>query len=362
MRHVQRRHRRRHSFAVAAVTAAAITAALPLAAHAGPPGCKSITKGTLDVELSAGQRSSRMVRLAKGDTISFSVQGTGATVTLVSGAQAAQVLPAVGGMATYDAPSTATYVFSIEAGRDTKTAVAANCTRPGGDNATLAPGHAKQAVELEITQFETDLSGTRGAAFSLGLSEFAAAADAARAPVDRWGGAGTVFVSTSDDDPEGASAFTLSLYANAEIGPDDLGTVLDRMQRVASAEVVGESEVQAAMASTAVGPDLSFDAAPLQRVAQSVRGSTSARRTHDGQAPEGQAPDGMAQPPAAPQELWVTQLHESRSPDSAVTETAVVRRDVVAGTPLPAPMSLGAVLPADAEADTPAEAETAAAP
>lgn len=319
---------RAHAIVRGLATGAAIGAILiPMPVLAGPPGCKAITKGTLDVSLPAGQRSSRMVRLNAGETISFSVHAGASqtSITLVSGGDAPHKLAGSGGMTTYAAPASGTYVFAIEAASDNATSVSANCSRPAGDTESAGI----KVKEVQVAQIVSDMDGTRGSAFSMGLSEFAAAAEAARAPVDRWADAAdrsAIAVDTAAGH-EDVSATTLSLSANAEVGPDDLASVLARMDRVAPTESPEEREANTALASALVGTDLTFEP---QR-GPVARSSTS---------------HVVARAVPAPEELWVTQLHEDRTADSAVTETAVLRRDTVAGeASLPPPMALGALVP-----------------
>jgi hypothetical protein len=322
-------------------TGAAVAAMLmPLPALAGPPGCKSITKGTLDVTLPAGQRSSRMVRLNEGETINFSVHGgaSGATVTLVSGGSSPQTLSSGGSMASYAAPASATYVFAIEAAADSMTAVSASCSKTAG-TAAAAP----TVKEVQVAQIVDDMNGTRGSAFSLGLSEFAAAAEAAMTPVDRWADAAdkTAVAIDTAEGQEDVSAATLSLSASAEVGPDDVSVVLARMDRIATTDSAAEQETSAALASAVVGSELSFEPEATAPAKRSGKATTVVARAVTTQS--------------APEELWVTHLHEDRSAESAVTETAVLRRDtVVADGALPPPMALGALIPADADAAPPA--------
>ncbi len=318
---------------------ASVVCAVPLSAGASPPSCKSITKGNLDVQLPAGQRSSRMVRLAEGDTVNFLIDNgaSGATVTLVSGAGAPQTLlaPNAGGMATFCAPATATYVFAIEAGRDNHTAVSANCTR-AGDVATF---DATARPELSLAQLETDEEGlTRRSAFSLSLSEIAASAKVAASPFTHWSEdaeATPTSVDTSDGDADTISAAALSFSANSEIGPDDLPIVLTRIERTAAqGEAPVDVEAQTAMTWSAIlTPGLSFAPPRETRVV--------AKRTTRKDAQ-------IASETPAAQDWWVTHLHDNRqSTETAATETAVARTDTVAYNPFPIPpMALGAFIPA----------------
>lgn len=330
MRQLNCRGVRAHSILRQLATGAAIGAMLiPMPALAGPPGCKAIMKGTLDVSLPAGQRSSRMVRLNAGETINFSVHAgaSSASVTLVSGGDAPKTLLERSGMTTYAAPASATYVFAIEAGADSSASVSANCSRPDRDTA----GSAIKVKEVEVAQIVADMDGTRGSAFSVGLSEFAAAAEAARAPVDRWADAAdraAVAIDTAAGH-EDVSAATLSLSASAEVSPGDLAAVFARMDRVAPTDAPEDRDVNAALASALVGNDLTFEPQPATAARHNARRAVA-----------------KAAPTVAPEELWVTQLHEDRTVDSAVTETAVLRRDTVAGAAgLPPPMALGGLVP-----------------
>lgn len=341
MRHSICRGRRAHPYLRTLATGAAIAVVImPVSAFAGPPGCKGITKGSLDVALPAGQRSSRMVRLNAGETINFSVHG-GASVSLVSGGDAPHKLSASNGMTSYVSPSTATYVFAIEAGSDSMTSVSANCSQPvvtaSADPAPAGTASTPPAKEVEVAQFTTDMDGTRGSAFSLGLSEFAAAAEASRAPVDKWADAADTTAAAIDtaEGVEAASAATLSLSANAEVGPDDVASVLDRMQRVAPSATPAEHEAYLAMASAEVDADMTFEAAAAALSRPSARVVAKVERQE-----------------ASPEELWVTHVHEDRTPESAVTETAVLRRDTVAAaSTLPPPMALGGLVQGEPAAD-----------
>lgn len=327
-----------------AVGSFSVIAGAPILALANPPGCKSIAKGLLDVELPAGQRSSRMVRLAEGESVNFSIHSSapGTTVTLVSGPGAPQPLnPAhAGSMINFSAPSAATYVFAIEAGRDGLAAVSASCVRQGETNAEASP-----AKELEVAQIEADAEGlTRRSAFSVGLSEFAATAKAATSPISQWCDAGepdatAIDTATSTDDQVGAAM--LSLSANAKVGAEGLSDVLSRMARVETSDTASDKETQAAMTWTAIlAPDLSFEP-PRTRTAD-----TGGK--HVGRA--GRHEVASAQPAAVSEDWWVTHLKDSRDADQTVaTETAVVRRDVVASTAFPSPpMALGAFIPTEA--------------
>jgi hypothetical protein len=321
-------------------TAVAAVAGLPLSANAAPPSCKSITKGTLDVELPAGQRSSRMVRLAEGETVNFSIHSgaSGATVTLVSGTGAPQTLMAAnsGGMASYCAPATATYVFVIEAGRDNLTSVSANCTLAG---ATGQPESATARTEVDLVQIETDAEGlSRRSAFSLGLSEFAASTKTADTPIHQWTGDNAILTSTVDTagtDDDAASSAALSFSANAEIGPDDLAGVLARMERVSGADGAVDTETQTAMAWSAIlAPGLSFAPAPQQTASAAKRFGRKATQVAS-----------MDATPAV-EEWWVTHLQDNREAEAPATETAVLRRDAVASNTFSTPpMALGGFIP-----------------
>lgn len=321
-------------------SAVAAFAGSPFTAQAEPPSCKSITKGTLDVELPAGQRSSRMVRLAEGETVNFSIHSgaSGATVTLVSGGSAPQTLLAAnsGGMATYCAPATATYVFVIEAGRDSLTSVSANCTAAG--RVSAANTDARPEMVLAQIETDTDTEGlSRRSAFSLGLSEFAEATKAAKSPINQWIGDGAILASaidTADGDDDAAGAAALSFSANSEIGPDDLPGVLDRMQRLASAAASADAESQTAMTWAAIlAPGLSFaPAAQPAAVAKRAVPRNTEVAVNDDAMP---AIEGW----------WVTHLQDNRE-SQATTETAVTRRDMIASNTFPTPpMALGAFIP-----------------
>lgn len=332
---------RRHLRLLAIGSTFAIACSMPLAAPAAPPSCKSITKGTLDVELPAGQRSSRMVRLSQGEIVNFSVHGgaSGATVTLVSGNGSPQVLlsPGSSGIASFQAPETATYVFAIEAGRDDLATVSANCSKrsPAEDNATA------RTSEITVAQIEADTEGlARRSAFSLGLSEFAASARAAESPVNRWADAATEApaLDTSGTQDDAVSSAVLTIAANADVGADDLDTVMARVDRVGPAATDGETQV-AMTWSAILTPQLSFDVPTDAKVAD-------ARRTARKGAPE--APKLQEIASATPAEgWWVTHLEDNRGAEPVVTETAVLRRDTVAGAALPPPMALGAFVPTE---------------
>lgn len=330
------------------VSAVAAFAGSPFAAHASPPSCKSITKGTLDVELPAGQRSSRMVRLAKGETVNFSIHSgaSGATVTLVSGGGAPQTLmaPNSGGMSSFCAPADATYVFVIEAGRDNLTSVSANCTAAGKAATESA------ASRVDPAQIDTDTEGlSRRSAFSLGLSEIAASTKAANSPINQWCEGVTLAsaVDTASGDDEAAGAAASSFSANSEIGPDDLAGVLARMQR--TAEVNGDTETQAPTTwSAMLAPGFSF--AP-QMIAATRRAAPKSTQVA--------ANDNNV---AMVEGWWITHLQDNRdeTTNAAATETAMTRRDTVASNAFPTPpMALGAFIPAD---DTETALTPAAAP
>lgn len=316
-----------------------VACAAPLTVNAAPPSCKSITKGNLDVQLPAGQRSSRMVRLNEGDTVNFLIDNTasGATVTLVSGAGAPQTLTTANtvGMASFCAPATATYVFAIEAGRETRTAVTANCVRAGEEAAIDVTARP----ELELAQMETDAEGImRRSAFSLSLSEIASTAKAAASPLNQWSEdavTAPAAVDTAESDADAIGAAALSFSANSEIGPDELGTVLARIDRAtAVAEAPADKDTQTAMTWSAIlSPSLSFAPPRETRVAHAKR-----------PARDDAYVVGTATPPA--QEWWVTHLQDDRQ-RATDTETAVARTDTVAYNPFPVPpMALGAFVPA----------------
>lgn len=321
-------------------TAAAALAGVPLAAQANPPSCKSITKGSLDVELPAGQRSSRMVRLTQGETVNFSIHSgaSGATVTLVSGGTPQTLhAPNAGGIAKFCAPATATYVFVIEAGRDNLTSVSALCSPAGGTASADEPG----GQEMTLAQIETDAEGlSRRSAFSLGLSEFAAESRAASSPLNQWVGANAAqeaSIETDGSNDDAAGAAVLSFSANSEIGPDDLDGVLQRMHRVASADGAADKESQTAMTWSAIlAPGLSFAPAPVATASASKR-------------PERKSVQVATVADAAPSagDWWVTHLQDNReAAEAPTTETAVLRRDAVASNVFQTPpMALGGFIP-----------------
>lgn len=336
---------RRHLRLLAIGSTFAFATSTPLVALAAPPSCKSITKGTLDVELPAGQRSSRMVRLSQGETVNFSVHSgaSGATVTLVSGAGSPLVVlaPGANSIASFEAPEAATYVFAIEASRESMASVSANCAKQG--NAVTAEGSSPERTEITVAQMEADTEGlARRSAFSLGLSEFAASALAAESPVDRWADAETAApaVDTAGSQDDAVSAATLQFASNSDVGADDLDTVQERMGRLGSPANTDDETRTAMTWSAILTPELSFEPARTTTVADAARASR-----------KGSASDAaklQVAAAAAPAEgWWVTHLEDSRDNDHVVTETAVLRRDTIAGAALPPPMALGAFVPTE---------------
>lgn len=336
MRQVICRGRQAHTMRLLAACSLTAIVSLPASVIAAPPGCKSITKGSLDVELPAGQRSSRMVRLRTGETVKFSLHGgaSGATVMLVSGEGAPKALLTAGsgGLASFCAPADATYVFAIEAGRDDLTSVAANCL--GSEQTATAPGAAPQ-TEIELAQIEADPEGlTRRSAFSLGLSEFASSARAADGPLSQWADpADAAMVDTEAADADERGATVLSFSTNAEVRPDDLSDVLARMTRVSANQAPAEVEAQTAMSTSAIlDPGLSFAALPQ---AKSVQASAAGKRDAAKTAPAVEL---------ASDDWWITHVRSTQDTDT--TETAVLRRDASAASgSFPPPMALGAFLP-----------------
>lgn len=318
-------------------------------AFAGPPSCKSIIKGMLDVELPAGQRSSRMVRLNAGDSVSFLVSGaTDTTVRLVSGSGAPQVILTreTGAMATFTAPVAETYVFAIEAGQEGMTSVNVNCAKAGGERGREA------ATELPLVTIDSaaDADKTdRRSSFSVGFAELVALSKENRTPIDRWiaDGGRSLFVDTEDAEGGNAGEVTVSLVANAEIGPDDILNVLDRVAQCSSADG-GMSDVEVAIAETAILPeDLTFETSP----APATTNRKKARNMGTDVA-------ALAAPPS---ETWVTFLHPQHVGDEAEGDTAVSvsRPAAIAASDFPPPpMALGAALPFESRAE---RAEAAAA-
>lgn len=331
---------RRHLRLLTIGSTFAFACSMPLIAAAAPPSCKSITKGTLDVELPAGQRSSRMVRLSQGEIVNFSVHSgaSEATVTLVSGAGSPQVVLAPGAksIASFQAPENATYVFAIEAGRDNLATVSANCSKANPADEVVAA-----RTDITVAQLEADAEGlARRSAFSLGLSEFAATARAAESPVNRWADASTEApaLDTAGTQDDVVSSTLLSFAANADVGAEDLDTVMARVDRVGPAATDGETQV-AMTWSAILTPQLSFD------VPNDAKGSGAKRVARKGVA---EAPKLQEIASATPAEgWWVTHLEDNRGSEPVVTETAVLRRDMVAGTAFPAPMALGAFVPTE---------------
>lgn len=345
MRHILKDGMRARSNSRLLAVGTALIVAMPMTASAAPPSCKSITKGSLDVELPAGQRSSRMVRLSQGDAVNFSIHSgaSGATVTLVSGSGAPRVIvpPGSNGMARFEAPETETFVFAIEAGRDHVTSVSANCTKPGNFAEVAAA-----RTDVTVAQIETDSEGlSRRSAFSLGLSEFAASARAAESPVNRWADAAAAAgpaIDTAGSNEDLISAAALSIASNADVNAEDLETITARIERAGPAAVDGET--QAAMTWAAIlAPELSFDTTtPATKVAEMKRPAAKAARDAGTQQVMASAAD--AQPIDG---WWVTHLEDDRGAENVVTETAVLRRDTVAGASFPPPMALGAFVPVE---------------
>lgn len=306
-------------------------------AAAAPPSCKSIAKGKLDVELPANQRSSRMVRLTAGDTLSFLVSGSGDTlVTLVSGPDAPQkvVGPDTGRMADFSAKSTETYVFAIEAGTQGQAAVSVNCTRAGS-----AASSATTAPEMGFAVASIDAKGDGlASALSVGFAEMANMANGPAAPINLWIGEAqaAVFYDTAEEHPEDGGAIALSLGANAEVRPTDLPDIFARLGRCEE-ERVGESEVEVAMAQSAILADFSFEATPIE---------TASIKPRDGAKP---AKGNVEQPPVttATAETWVTAIDNSNGTNADVATTVAVSRPAAMSSELPPPMALGGALPID---------------
>lgn len=331
---IRRGNAARKSLWLLAPLTVALVACVPVAASAGTPGCKSIAKGKLDVELPANQRSSRMVRLSAGDNLSFLISGSGDTkVTLVSGSGAPRpiVTPESGRMASFSAPASEAYVFAIEAGPDSQASVAVNCTRADSASAAAEP----EPITIED-------SPSRASAFSIGFAEIAAS-KLSDEPLGRWIGKETAsaFCDTASDDIY-AGGIALSLGANAEIGPDDLPEVLERLTR-SEDDAVGLSDVQVAMAQQAILADFKFEPIPLAMVANKAP-KPAAQKPSDAYSPAAEA-----QHAAASAETWVAAVHDRRVDDSEVEATVSVSRPAALASAdfPPPPMALGAALPFD---------------
>lgn len=304
----------------------------PATLLAAPPSCKSIAKGLLDAEVPAGQRSSRMVRLDAGDTVNFLLSGAQSSVVLVAGDGAPRVLVSADGerMATFAAPTSETYVFAVEAGDAAATTVGVNCTRATGATAS-------DTLELPVASLATTGSATaRHSAFSLGFAEMVANSKDQSA-ITRWAGnrAAALPFDTSAEFGD-AGAVSLALETSTEIGPDEIGEVLDRVARV-STEDEGLSEVQVAMADTAIpANDVDFEFHSDARVSTASAAGKGKR---------------SSAAVVAAADTWVTQLNDAY--DGGSSETSVSRPAAVASSKLlPPPMALGAPLPFDAGAST----------
>lgn len=333
-------------WALAAVVTFAIA---PHQSAAGAPGCKAISGGTLDVELPAGQRSTRMVQLSAGEQISFKCgKGTkGATVTLVSGQGEPKTILSSSGPAeaSFTAPDTKAYVFAIEATGKVASSVKANCS---GKASKTAAGDGEETSELEVVQLEGDASGlSRRSAISVGLSEFAASVRAGDSPIGQWSlyspvsGAQAVDTAIAGDNE--AAELSLRLSANAEINPSDLPDVLKRIERVSKLDGEADKDTQSVMTFAAISvPGLMSDSAVYrgEDAKSGYAGETARLQRASANAPQHDDADVHG--------WWVTHLKEEPGLGDS-TQTAVVRRDtpVIAASSAfpPPPMALGAFIP-----------------
>ena len=323
-------------------------------AIAGVPGCKAIAGGTLDVELPAGQRSTRMVQLSAGAKIKFECGGgaQGATVTLVSGQGAPRTILTAGkgpAEASFTAPDTTAYVFAIEAGGKAASSVKADCANSASAN---APEPADAAPELKVAQLEGDANGlSRRSAISVGLSEFAASARAGDSPIGQWTlyspGSGAEAVDTALAVDDEAAELSLRLSANSEINPSDLPDVLRRIERVSKLDGAADKDTQSVLTFAAISvPGLMPKEGNYRGQSEQVQ---QARATLASNTAGAQSPTAAQQDEADVSGWWVTHLKEEPGGLGDSTQTAVVRRDtpVVAASSAfpPPPMALGAFIP-----------------
>lgn len=332
------------------IAQAAIAAVLATSAGAGgPPSCKSISKGSLDVELPAGQRSSRMVKLRAGDIVNFSVHGgaSGATVNLVSGYGAPKALlePGTSGITSFTAPVAETYVFAIEAGSGSLTSVSVNCTGAGQS--------VGQSAGLSGT---VDAEGdSRRSSFSAGFAEIAATTTpGTRAPLSDWcdGDGATVAIDASSPDGDGANDATLDLHTR--IASNGVVEILERIERVEPHQTsgIGTGAAAALLWSAALSPDLTFETAPQPAVVTTTR----TRPTSDARVASAPATTAtLAALEPAVEGWWLTYLDDkSEGSGSEASPAPPASRNAIAASSFPPPMALGARLPADdAPAATP---------